>query len=206
MVTHNYDVFRGSVDDKQGRVFFRPGALTADEAGSILEDSLCEPEDTSRLDLLRRGLSERPVAIFATHRTLDAPDVIQAFLRMIVDGDQAKVFACTVQTLSRVKRDLEQGPFVVEGLSLQVASTAATTHASLETALHAWCERVFPDVQTPRVVLDPWRHEVEDPDPTFVEMVIRTTEPVHRAEDAGESEGFWPPATLTDDSVRETAA
>lgn len=147
-------VLSKSVGDTHGRVFFRQGALTFEEATGLLRESLTDPDDVSRLELLRQGLTDQKVAVFATHRTLDAPDVIQAFLRMDVDGNPAKVFACTVLSLSRVERDLKQCPFVVEGLSLQVTSTVTMTHTSLETALQAWCERLFPAHRTTTLLIE----------------------------------------------------
>jgi hypothetical protein len=114
--------------------------------------------------MLRDELEQGSVAVFAAHRTQGAPDVIQAFLRMPVDGVASKVFACTVISLQRLERDLESTEFVVEDMSNQVASTAGLTHASLEIALQAWCERVLPDREIPRVILDPWDGDVTQPD------------------------------------------
>jgi hypothetical protein len=153
-----FRVVHGSVEGRRGRIFSRPDALTEDEAESLLREALNDPDDIARMELLRSGLEQGPVAIFATHRTQGAPDVVQAFLvqaflRMPVDGvAAAKVFACTVISLKRLERDLESTQFVVEDMSNQVASTEGLTHTSLETALQAWCERLLPDRAIPRVL------------------------------------------------------
>jgi len=173
MGARTYRTLSGSVEDRRGRVFSRPGALTEEEAESLLQEALSNPEDVARLELLRRGLERSPVAVFATHRTVGAPDVIQVFLRMSVDGEAAKVFACTVSSLQRLEHDLESAQFVVEDMSVQVAPTARLTHASLKAAIQAWCERLMPDHAAPRVALDPWEGDVTKPDSSMLDLLLK---------------------------------
>jgi hypothetical protein len=164
-----------------------------------------------------RGLPERrleaePVAVFATHRTLGAPDVIQSFLRTLVNGAPAKVFACTVASQERLESDLAAAAFVVEDLSVQFASTARLTNASLEAALQSWCERLLPNRPAPRIVLDPWAGDLSQPDPQLLDLLLRRRDaalasaPSDAENPRAQARGFEPPPNLADNSCPGTAA
>lgn len=167
-----YQTLSAAVDGLRGRLFYRLGVFAVEDASRLLDEALRNPEERKRLETLASGLSSTSTAVFTTYRTLDAPDVIRASLRMEVDGRRVPVFACMVESLRRLELDLEQQPFVIEALDFQVAPTRFISKGSLKTALQTWCERAFPSQQVPRVALDPWSGDAGRPDNVMLDLLL----------------------------------
>lgn len=194
-----YQTLSAALGGLRGRLFYRLGAFSAEDASRLLHDALRNPEERKRLEILALGLRSAPTAVFTTYRALEAPDVIRASLRMEIDGRTVPVFACMVESLQRLEMDLEQRPFVIEGLDFQVAPTRFISDGSLRTALQTWCERAFPSQPVPRIALDPWSGDAGRPDNVMLELLL-----TERAYSRLDTKEFALPAT--DRRLEESAA
>jgi len=153
----DYSVLTGaSKGGRFGRIYYRKNSLTLTEAADVLSGSLDDIEDEGHIKLLRDGLIARPKAVFVTHRVCDAPDVINAFLRVEIDGREQKVHACIFMSQDRLYKDLEEEPFIVEGINLQVCPFLEGD--GLQAAIEMWCSRMFPGLSID-VVVEPWKPE-----------------------------------------------
>lgn len=109
-----------------------------------------DESDTARERVLGT-IVQRPRITGTVHEGVSPSDVLHVYL----DGAPAgRVFACVVVSEARLEQMLTEAPLVVEGLSLQVASTRWLTPDSVRAAMEAWASRNFGRV--PVFELRPW--------------------------------------------------
>lgn len=162
-----YQVLREEVDGIWGLVIYRPQeatqhgmlVLSADEARTVLRDAMLNQDARERLAVLGRWLAASEMAVFSMHRTIGCPDVLQAFLHTETKRTDcggvamARVFACSITPVQRIFEDLLHEPWIIEGLDHQFA--LVTSYDGLIVALEVWCQRVFPKLALPRIMIAP---------------------------------------------------
>lgn len=141
-----------------GRVFLDRGLFTQRSIADLekqLGHEFNDPEDVERMTRIREIFSKRDKVVLSIYPGEEPPPAYFVYLRDPEDAD-TELFACVLAPPALVRLMVEESRATIfETASFQVLSDD-TTFSALQAAIETWIQRVWPELDVPRLEIRPW--------------------------------------------------